>query len=177
MASYTAPNADQMVAWTGLNRLIRIDTASEFNEWLETLLPDAEAEVACSLTEELFDGSTWTARKVLLIQRWVAYYVAAIALCSPELQRATGTHKPLVIQDAEQISEVRARLRRDGLALKALILVGIDLQPGTDAPFAMPSVGASTYDLDSSDRDVVEKNELQDERDGVPADDTDGVFA
>lgn len=167
MASYVAPTADQIIK-TGLNQYIQGHTEAEFQEWLESLVQDAEDECALEVTESAFDATTWTARQARQLTRAVSYYTAAIALVSPELEKVTGTQAPVVMEDAEDIADVAERMRRRGKSLLGLVKAGV-----SEEPVALPSVGASTFDVTTDDRTPSEKNQLQDERDDVGAWNTD----
>lgn len=164
----TRPSAADVVQWTGLNQYIEGHTSAEFGAWIEGLVPDAEDEVAIIVGEDTYDGDGWTRRQARIVARAVAYYTAAAALVSPELQVATGTHEPLLMDDPEAIAEVAARLRARGKTLLNQATAGEDAEP-----FALPAVSSSTFAGSDSDTLPSEKNDLLDERDDLGAHRTD----
>lgn len=172
MASYSRPTAADIMAATGLNRYLSAYDEEEFGEWLATLVQDGEDEAALEVGESAFDAATWTERQARTLARAVCYYTAAVALTHPELQKVTGTHEPLLMEDAAEIAEVQDRLRARGESLLNLVESGAST--GTDdEPFALPSISSSTFDVTGDERTPSEKLALQDERDDRPAWDTD----
>lgn len=160
---YQAPSGAEIVNWTGLNAFIEDSTAAVFLAWLEALTPDAEGEVALIVGEDAFDGDGWTQRQAGLLRRAVAYLIGGAALTSPEVQKVTGSHSPLRMEDAREIADASERLRNRGLELVNLAFTGIQ----ASTPFAMPAAVSSTFTSTSSDRTPSEREALQDERDDI----------
>lgn len=159
----TPPVAAEAVQWTGLNQYIMRTSQEAFLAWLGSLVPDATDEVATIVGEDLFDGNGWTRRKARMLSRAIAYYTAAAALVSPELQRVTGTHSPLTMDDAESIAAAQDRLRALGKRLINQVTADEDSSGG----FAAPVASSSTFTGSPGDRPPSARNELLDERDDV----------
>lgn len=172
MASYAAPTGEQILDWTGLNTYIRDDAAPSFASWLESLLENAEAEVAVAVGEDEFDGSDWTDRRAKLLTLAVAYYVAAAALVSSEVTRVTGTYEPYNIDDPTEIAETAERLRALGREKLGIATQGTGAPATTERPFARPSARSSTFAGAPEGRTPAERNALLDERDGIGSWDT-----
>lgn len=167
----TKPTAYEVIAWTGVNRYILDDAAIQIEERLEDYIDQAEADVALAVGESAFDAHAWTARQLSGLRRAIAGKAAAKLLRAVELTKVTGTQEPLLMEDAGNIADVIDRLEAEADTAVGLVASGLKSSPVK--PFAMPAVSASTFTHTSANRDVVERNDLLDERDNVPADDLD----
>ena len=154
---------------TGFNTYITSEeTDGSLDAWLEgSIIPKAELRVRLKAGEAAYAGSDWTEAQASAMEAAVCYYAAAMALLSPELQKATGSHSPLLMEDAEEIAALRDRLVGEAEEWIALATSGHDT-----APFSLPSIGASTFTPTQGDRTPLQKLDLLDERDNISANDT-----
>jgi len=141
MAGYTSPTASQIQDWTGINTYILDLTSQELSDRLTALVALAEAEAAIEVGESVFDGTGFTARQVTLLQMLVAYRTAVKFLLLPELQVATGSHEPLLMDQA-QIDDTIERFQGEAARLVQLLANGADATQEVHGSFSEATTGA-----------------------------------
>lgn len=170
MAEVVTPSSFEVVSRTGLSELITGATEQAFLEELESLIPSARAECVLAVGRARFTG-TLEDEEALLLADAICFRTAARALNVPWLQKVTGTHEPLLMEEAADIAAVREGFRAEAERLEGLATSGVETSE--DRPFARPSIGSGTFTRSSSDRSPSERNALVDERDDISSFDTD----
>lgn len=135
---------------------------------ISRLLTDAMDEMrADSSVDTLYTGTRTSAqgRALAQIERLLA---VSKALNRPMTMKALGIHEPVLMEDSDSLRELSTYFRDQAYDLLSRLLSGTSTRP-----FAMPSVGSSTYTRTSSDRSPSERISLIDERDDIAADDLD----
>jgi hypothetical protein len=169
MASVTPVTAENVRDWTGISTLITGEASiAALDAVLAAHIGTAEAEVALAVGESAYDGSSWTARQVTLLQRAVAYGAAYYFLQEPYLRKVVGSHEPLLSQDAEAIAAVKAEIAAMANSLMTRLQSG---QSGSS--YRVPSFEASTFEVTDSDRTALDRLVLLDERDDIVGADVD----
>lgn len=173
-SAVNVPSADAVVAITGLSELVTGASESDFLLALGPLITSAEAECAIAVGEAYFDRTDHTARKAALLGDAVAFRAARRALNVPWLQKVTGTHEPLLMEDASQIGSVRDDLLAEAERLEGLAVAGIETggSAGDRRPFGLPAVACSTFTPRTSDRTPLDRLRLTDETDNISSFDT-----
>lgn len=173
MPSYAAPTGEQVMARTGLNRLVTDDATDEaFITYLEDeLVPQAEMLAALSVGETTFDSGSLTSRQAAALTFAVAYRTAALWLRYAATQKVTGTHEPLLMEDTDEIIAAAEAMEKSAESLESL--AGSGVASSEDAPFAGFSASSSGFTRESDDRSPSEKNLLTDERDDIASSDLD----
>ena len=130
MASYSAPEAEQIEAWTGINvRSVPLEP-EEFGQLLAELRELAESEVAQFTGEGRFDSTGLTARQAASLGEAVACGVAGRFLTHPQVRAVTGTRRPLIGIDPDAMAETAAELLRRSRNLARLVAQGGGTETG-----------------------------------------------
>lgn len=123
VGGYRSPTAGEVILRTGLSPDIEALTADQFAAKLASLIPDAEARTAVSVTEAIFDSTTLTPRQVTLLQRAVSLRTGANYLLLPEVQRGTGTNNSLSMEQVASFRDLAQHLERQAEELDFLVRV------------------------------------------------------
>jgi len=170
MASVNTPTGSEVRVLTGFNTYIRGDASNNaLDSWLSSsIIPRAVNRVKLKVGEATYALATHTEAQADAIATAIAWVAAAMALISPELQKVTGSHSPLLMESAEDIRDAR-----DALMDEADDWIGLATAGTENRPVRKPRFRSSTFTVSTTDRTPGERLDLQDEMDDVSAWDVD----
>jgi hypothetical protein len=169
VATYAAPSAATVRAYTGLNGTMFGLSTGDLDTEIGSRLTDGEDDVFLRIGEN-YRTDTLSAAQVRALQRAVAHRTAALMLFAVLTQRTTGTHAPHLMEDPEEIQELMQANEREAGKQESLLkgaATKADIRPRSKLAAA-----ASTFSVGSTDRTPSERSELLDERDDRSAWDT-----
>lgn len=149
-SSYTAPTATYIKLRSGVNAYIEGLSSGALDTKLEALIPAAEARAALHATEDVFASTDLTAVQAQALTDAVALRVAAMYLRSPMVEKVTGSHEPLLMEESDRLRQVALDLEGEAEELEQGVRSAIEEaagEPETDLPnFTTGTFAVTTYD-------------------------------